>query len=82
MKYNENGLPIKRLRRKPTIVHSKNIAGKCFWNEHPILLRELGSFMDGGGKIEPDYIRSFQLEVELLPFTWIVIRVDGCHFHR
>ncbi|XP_024030765.1 tRNA(His) guanylyltransferase 1 [Morus notabilis] len=82
VKYDENGAPVKRLRRKAGIVHSKNIAGKSFWNEHVDLLKELGSFVDDVGKVEPDYIRSFQFEAKLLPSTWIVIRIDGCHFHR
>lgn len=82
VKYNENGAPIKRLRKKASIVHSKNIAGKSFWNEHPKLLKELGGFVNDIGKVEPDFIRSFQFETKLLPSTWIVIRIDGCHFHR
>ncbi|KAI9165519.1 hypothetical protein LWI28_015542 [Acer negundo] len=36
--YNENGTPVKRLRRKARIVHSENIARKKFWNEHPKLM--------------------------------------------
>lgn len=82
MKYSENGAPVKRLRRKARITHSKNIAGKSFWNEHSKLLKELGCFVDDIRKIEPDYIRSFQFETKLLPSTWLVIRIDGCHFHR
>ncbi|KAL5555840.1 hypothetical protein UlMin_038076 [Ulmus minor] len=82
VKYNENGAPVKRLRRKAKIVHSKNIAGKSFWSEHPNLLKELGGFAEDIGKVEPDYIRSFQFETKLLPSTWVVIRIDGCHFHR
>ncbi|KAK2643042.1 hypothetical protein Ddye_024805 [Dipteronia dyeriana] len=82
VKYNENGAPVKRLRRKARIVHSENIAGKKFWNEHPCLVKELGDFEDDVCKIKADYVRSFLFESKLMPFTWIVIRIDGCHFHR
>ncbi|KAM6550001.1 hypothetical protein CsatB_021677 [Cannabis sativa] len=82
VKYNESGAPVKRLRRKTSTVHSKNIVGKSFWNLYPKLLKELGGFVDDIRKIEPDYIRSFLWEAKLLPSTWIVIRIDGCHFHR
>ncbi|KAF4356794.1 hypothetical protein F8388_000597, partial [Cannabis sativa] len=81
VKYNESGAPVKRLRRKTSTVHSKNIVGKSFWNLYPKLLKELGGFVDDIRKIEPDYIRSFLWEAKLLPSTWIVIRIDGCHFH-
>ncbi|CAB4298280.1 unnamed protein product [Prunus armeniaca] len=43
---------------------------------------ELGSFTNDIGKVEPDYVRSFQFKKILMPSTWIVIRIDGCHFHR
>lgn len=64
------------------VVHSENIAGRTFWNEHPVLLKELGGFEDGIARVKMDYIRSFKFETKLLPSTWIVIRLDGCHFHR
>ncbi|KAJ4715520.1 tRNA(His) guanylyltransferase [Melia azedarach] len=82
VKYNGNGAPVKRLRRKERILHLENIAGKSFWNDHPCLLKELGVFEEDVGKIKPDYLRSFLFENKLLPSTWIVIRIDGCHFHR
>ncbi|KAL5751891.1 hypothetical protein ACOSP7_022066 [Xanthoceras sorbifolium] len=82
VKYNENGAPVKRLRRKARIVHSENIAWKKFWNEHSCLVKELGSFNEDIGKSKPDYVRSFLFESKLMPFTWIVVRIDGCHFHR
>ncbi|KAK1591612.1 hypothetical protein Q3G72_010367 [Acer saccharum] len=82
VKYNENGAPVKRLRRKTRIVHSENIAGKKFWNEHPCLVKELGGFEEDVSKIKPDYVRSYLFESKLMPYTWIVIRIDGCHFHR
>ncbi|KAJ7946280.1 tRNA(His) guanylyltransferase [Quillaja saponaria] len=82
VKYNEEG-PVKRLRRKTKIVHSKKIASKSFWKEHPILLKELGSFVEEIDKVKPEYyIRSFEFENKLMPSTWIIIRIDGCHFHR
>ncbi|KAL0542979.1 hypothetical protein IC582_018063 [Cucumis melo] len=82
VKYHEDGTPVKRLRRKATVIHSPNIAGRKFWNEHSILLKELGAFATDVDKINPDYVRSFQVEKTLMPCTWVVIRIDGCHFHR
>ncbi|KAK4585393.1 hypothetical protein RGQ29_022876 [Quercus rubra] len=76
VKYNENGTPVKRLRRKARIVHSENIAGKNFWNEHLSLLKEVGSFTEEVEKIKPEFVRSFQFENKLMPSTWIVIRID------
>ncbi|XP_058099565.1 tRNA(His) guanylyltransferase 1-like isoform X1 [Magnolia sinica] len=29
-----------------------------------------------------EYVKSFEVEDRLMPSTWIVIRIDGCHFHR
>ncbi|GLU13218.1 hypothetical protein SLE2022_298630 [Rubroshorea leprosula] len=82
VKYSEDGTPVKRLRRKVIDINSKNIASRSFWNENPSLLEELGSFTQDVDKIKPDYIRSFLFENKLMPSTWIVIRIDGCHFHR
>jgi tRNA(His) guanylyltransferase len=70
------------MRRDKTTVHSKNIAGRSFWNEHQSLLKELGGFTKDVGIINSDYIRSFLFESKLMASTWIVIRIDGCHFHR
>lgn len=82
MKYIKDGTPVKRLRRKASDFRSENIAGRSFWNEHASLLKELGGFSEDCVKINPDYIRSFLFESKLMPSTWIVIRIDGCHFHR
>ncbi|KAG4146674.1 hypothetical protein ERO13_D05G173400v2 [Gossypium hirsutum] len=82
VKYNEDGTPVKRLRRKAGIFRSENIAGRRFWNAHASLLKELGNFSEDCFKTNPDYIRSFLFESKLMPSTWIVIRIDGCHFHR
>ncbi|CAN8247649.1 unnamed protein product [Cochlearia groenlandica] len=82
VKHDENGNPIKRSRRKAVFIHSENIAGRKFWNEQPSLVNELGHFTKDISKIEPDFVRSFQFENKLLPLTWIVVRIDGCHFHR
>ncbi|XP_024178017.1 tRNA(His) guanylyltransferase 1 isoform X2 [Rosa chinensis] len=82
VKHNENGSPVRRLRKKLRIVHSKNIAGISFWNKHKCLRNELGSFSKDIAKVEPDFLKSFQFEKRLMPSTWIVIRIDGCHFHR
>lgn len=82
VKYKSDGTPVKRLRSKTTIIHSENVAARRFWNSHPILVKELGQFDGDIDKINPDYIRSFEFENKLMPSTWIVIRIDGCHFHR
>lgn len=82
MKYKEDGAPVKRLRNKVRIVHSKNIAGRSFWNDHPYLQKELGVFEEDTGIVNLDYVKSFQFVRKLIPSTWIVIRIDGCHFHR
>ncbi|XP_077212685.1 tRNA(His) guanylyltransferase 2-like isoform X2 [Tasmannia lanceolata] len=29
-----------------------------------------------------EYVKSFEVEDRLMPSTWIVVRIDGCHFHR
>ncbi|KAJ1430184.1 tRNAHis guanylyltransferase catalytic domain [Sesbania bispinosa] len=82
VKYKENGAPIKRLRRKIIIVHSKKIASKRFWNEQALLLEELGCFVEDINNVKPEYLRSFEFDSKLMPSTWIVVRLDGCHFHR
>ncbi|KOM33876.1 hypothetical protein LR48_Vigan02g002600 [Vigna angularis] len=82
VKYTDNGAPIKRHRRKIIPVHSKKIAGKRFWNEHIVLLKELGGFIEEINNVTPEYVRSFEFDSKLMPSTWIVVRIDGCHFHR
>ncbi|CAI9116713.1 OLC1v1017939C1 [Oldenlandia corymbosa var. corymbosa] len=82
VKYDKNGDPVKRLRRKVIVTHSENIAARSFWNGHSCLVKELGSFDKDINKIMPEYVKSFQFENSLLPSTWIVVRIDGCHFHR
>ncbi|CAN4088572.1 unnamed protein product [Withania somnifera] len=72
VKYRENGTPVKRSRKKAVIVHSENVATK----------RNLVRFAEGLNKIKPEYLRSFQFESRLMLSTWMVVRVDGCHFHR
>ncbi|KAG5611842.1 hypothetical protein H5410_023123 [Solanum commersonii] len=82
VKYREDGTPVKRPRKKAIIVHSENVATKRFWNNYTCLTEELGSLAEGINKIKPEYLRSFQFESRLMLSTWIVVRVDGCHFHR
>lgn len=82
VKCSANGSPIKRSRRKVVVAHSENITAAGFWNAHSILVEELGSFTKYSGKFERDFIRSFQSENKLMLSTWIVVRIDGCHFHR
>ncbi|KAK2968683.1 hypothetical protein RJ640_013101, partial [Escallonia rubra] len=82
VKYNDNDTPVIRPRRKVIIVHSENIAARNFWNAQLYLLKELGCFRQEMNKIKPENVKSFQFENKLMPFTWIVVRIDGCHFHR
>ncbi|XP_022876422.1 tRNA(His) guanylyltransferase 2-like isoform X3 [Olea europaea var. sylvestris] len=82
VKYNKDGSPVQRLRMKAIKVHSKNIASRSFWNDYLCLCRELGQFAEDVNKIKPDYVKSFLHGSKMMPSTWIVIRIDGCHFHR
>ncbi|XP_004494705.1 tRNA(His) guanylyltransferase 1 [Cicer arietinum] len=82
VKFAENGAPIERQRRKIITVHSKKIASTRFWNEHSILLKELGVFVEEINNVKPEYVRSFEFDSKLMPSTWVVVRIDGCHFHR
>lgn len=82
VKYAENGAPVKRSRRKIISEHKKKIASRRFWNEQTVLLKELGAFMEEIDNVKPEYVRSFEFDSKLIPSTWIVVRLDGCHFHR
>ncbi|KAK2999786.1 hypothetical protein RJ639_023532, partial [Escallonia herrerae] len=82
VKYNDNDTPVIRPRRKVIIIHLENIAARNFWNAQLCLVKELGCFRQEMNKIKPEYVKSFQFENKLMPFTWIVVRIDGCHFHR
>ncbi|KAL2240984.1 tRNA(His) guanylyltransferase 1 [Sesamum indicum] len=82
VKYKDDGCPVKRPRRKVITVHSENVASRRFWNDQLCLPKELGPFTEDLNKTKPEYLKSFEYESKLMPFTWIVIRIDGCHFHR
>ncbi|XP_024992428.1 tRNA(His) guanylyltransferase 1-like isoform X2 [Cynara cardunculus var. scolymus] len=82
LKISNNEAPVKRLRKKVIIVHSENIASRSFWNDYSCLCKEIGGFEQNVNNIKQEYVKSFQSENKLLPFTWIVIRIDGSHFHR
>ncbi|KAI4328578.1 hypothetical protein L6164_020918 [Bauhinia variegata] len=82
VKFDKDNTPVKRSRRKIITVHSKKIAGRRFWNEHIVLLKELGEFVEEINIVKPEFVRSFEFESKLMPCTWIVVRLDGCHFHR
>ncbi|PIN26876.1 tRNA(His) guanylyltransferase [Handroanthus impetiginosus] len=82
VKYKDDGCPVKRPRKKVITVHCENIASRRFWNEQLCLSKELGQFTEDLNKTKPEYLKSFQYESKLMPSTWIVIRIDGCHFHR
>ncbi|KAI3711278.1 hypothetical protein L2E82_41253 [Cichorium intybus] len=73
---------VKRLQKKVIIVHSENIASRSFWNDYSCLCKDLSGFEQNVNNIKPEYMKLFQSENKLLPFTWIVIRIDGSHFHR
>ncbi|CAN0887933.1 tRNA(His) guanylyltransferase 1 [Linum grandiflorum] len=82
VKYNKDGSPIPRLRKQISTVHSQDIARRNFWNHKPHLVKELGPFMADISRIDNDYVKYFQSENKLMPYTWAVVRVDGCHFHK
>nr|XP_043623993.1 tRNA(His) guanylyltransferase 1-like isoform X3 [Erigeron canadensis] len=82
LKIYENEAPVKRLRKKAIVVHSENIASRSFWNGYSCLCKELGSLEQNVNNIKAEYVKSFQSDNKLLPFTWIVVRIDGSHFHR
>ncbi|XP_047317736.1 tRNA(His) guanylyltransferase 1-like [Impatiens glandulifera] len=82
VKYNDSGVPVKRLRKKVILVHSGQIASSSFWNGHTYLCKEVGEFGKSITKLDPDYIKSFQFENKMMLSTWIVVRIDGVHFHR
>ncbi|MED6174499.1 hypothetical protein PIB30_069588 [Stylosanthes scabra] len=63
-------------------MHSKKIAGRKFWNEQTFLLKELGCFVEDIDNVKAEYVKSFEFDSKLMPLTWIVVRIDGCHFHR
>jgi tRNA(His) guanylyltransferase len=29
-----------------------------------------------------EYVKEFELDDRLPPSNWIIVRIDGCHFHR
>ncbi|KAL7591363.1 hypothetical protein Lser_V15G31799 [Lactuca serriola] len=82
LKIHDNEPPVKRLQKKVIIVHSENIASRSFWNDYSCLCKDLSCFEQNMNNIKQEYMKLFQFENKLLPFTWIVIRIDGSHFHR
>ncbi|XP_041998461.1 tRNA(His) guanylyltransferase 2-like isoform X1 [Salvia splendens] len=74
---------VKRCERKFLTVNSANIASKRFWSEKGCLSEgELAQFREKLNKTTPEDIKSFLHESRLMLCTWIVVRIDGCHFHR
>lgn len=63
-------------------MRSKKIAGRRFWNEQAFLLKEVGCFEGELDNVNPEYVRSFEFDSKLMPYTWIVVRIDGCRFHK
>ncbi|GFZ12924.1 tRNAHis guanylyltransferase [Actinidia rufa] len=82
VKYKNDGTPVKRVRREVIVDYSGNVASRSFWKGHSYLLYDVGNFEKDINKVKPEYVKSFQFEHKLMPFTWIVVRIDGCHFHR
>ncbi|KAG5529284.1 hypothetical protein RHGRI_029845 [Rhododendron griersonianum] len=80
-KYKDDETLVKSPGRNVILVYSGNIASRIFWSEHSCLLKELGSFEEDINKVKPEYVKSFEFERKLLPSTWIVVRIDGRHFH-
>ncbi|KAL9234100.1 hypothetical protein vseg_009007 [Gypsophila vaccaria] len=80
-KFDENGDAVNRPQRKLEIRY-ENIARKSFWDKNLSLVEQLGRFEDEIPKIRPEYVESFQFQDKLLLSTWIVVRIDGCHFHK
>ncbi|KAK1403780.1 tRNA(His) guanylyltransferase [Heracleum sosnowskyi] len=77
-----NDTPVKRLRKNVTVEHSENIASRNFWNKHSCLVKEISNFIVDINNIKPEFVKSFTFENKLMLSTWIVVRIDGCHFHR
>ncbi|XP_071717656.1 tRNA(His) guanylyltransferase 1-like [Rutidosis leptorrhynchoides] len=82
VKTHNDGALVKRLLKKVIIFHSENIASRSFWSDYSCLCKELGSFEQNMNNMKREYLKLFEFENKLLPFTWIVIRIDGSHFHR
>ncbi|KAI8535998.1 hypothetical protein RHMOL_Rhmol10G0220600 [Rhododendron molle] len=80
-KYKDGETLVKSPGRNVILVYSGNIASRSFWSEHSCLLKELGSFEEDINKVKPEYVKSFEFVRKLLPSTWIVVRIDGRHFH-
>lgn len=80
VEYMANGDPIKRSMKKIMEVHSA--INKSFWNQHPSLISEFGRLEKDIHIHKPGYIESFQIRDKLMLSTWIVVRIDGCSFHR
>ncbi|KAJ0881888.1 putative tRNA(His) guanylyltransferase [Helianthus annuus] len=82
VKIHDKESPVKRSRKMVKTVHSENIASRSFWNDYSYLCKELGCFEQNVNNIKHEYLKLFRSENKLLPFTWILIRIDGSHFHR
>ncbi|XP_042520635.1 tRNA(His) guanylyltransferase 1-like isoform X1 [Macadamia integrifolia] len=84
VKFNHAGDPVRRLRKKLIVDHF-DPDWPSFWIKHPSLIDELHIPMEDFCNIwstKCDYVKSFEVEYKLMPCTWIVVRIDGCHFHR
>ncbi|KAH7860437.1 hypothetical protein Vadar_013408 [Vaccinium darrowii] len=84
--FRQGSCVLRRVKRLKTeveyiVVHSGNIASRSFWSGHSFLMKELGGFEEDINKVKPEYLKSFVFERKLMPSTWIVVRIDGRHFH-
>lgn len=59
----------------------ESIFGKTFHDESPdILVENLDQCLEKVKKLK--YAKIYECEDALMPCAWVVIRIDGCHFHR
>ncbi|RZB60674.1 tRNA(His) guanylyltransferase 2 [Glycine soja] len=73
---------------RQNICHLTNLHEQCLWRlvERGMNGKEAWDFIKDFDKkinnVTPEYVRSFEFDSKLMPSTWIVVRIDGCHFHR
>ncbi|XP_043718563.1 tRNA(His) guanylyltransferase 1-like [Telopea speciosissima] len=84
VKYDQAGDPVRRVREKLIVDHF-DPDWLSFWAKHPCLIDALLIPKENFWKIwstKCDSVKSFEFEDKLIPSTWIVVRIDGCRFHR
>ncbi|KAF9618438.1 hypothetical protein IFM89_001161 [Coptis chinensis] len=84
VKNRENGDPVVRLRKKVIVEHC-DIIGESFWREHPSLIasEDLNLLRNVHSSNVYECMKNeTEVKNKLLPYTWIVVRIDGRHFHQ